>query len=146
MKNVYQLPCMEQEKMVLANWTAQNTFFNGIPYSFNSRFENEDGKVGANTEELIVTAHNGCFAMALSFIISGAGFTPDALKVDAAVTLNSVEDGFAITGINLQLRGKVSGKDETTCMEIAIEAKEVCPVSKALHSVPIYLDAKFTVF
>lgn len=122
----------------------QNKFFEATPYSFKTRFENEDGKAGTNPEELIAAAHAGCFAMALSFAISKAGFTPDELKVDAAVTLDSVEDGFAITGITLKLDGKVPGMEEAAFMEMAKGAKAGCPVSKALSSVPIELDAKFS--
>jgi osmotically inducible protein OsmC len=121
----------------------QNKVFDATPYSFKTRFENEDGKAGTNPEELIAAAHAGCFAMALSFAISAAGFTPDELKVNASVTLDSVDGGFAITGITLQLEGKVSGMEEAAFMEMAKGAKEGCPISKALSSVPIELDAKF---
>ena len=43
------------------------------PYSFRSRME--DGG-GTNPEELIAAAHAGCFSMALSAILAGAGHTP----------------------------------------------------------------------
>ncbi len=121
----------------------QNKFFDATPYSFKTRFENADGKAGTNPEELIAAAHAGCFAMALSFAISNAGFTPDELKVNATVSLDSVEGGFAITGITLHLEGKVSGMEESAFMEMANVAKAGCPVSKALSAVPIELDAKF---
>jgi iron complex outermembrane receptor protein len=49
------------------------------PYSFKLRFEDEDGRNGTNPEELIAAAHAGCFSMALSFQLAGAGFTADAL-------------------------------------------------------------------
>ena len=44
------------------------------PYSFVARFG--DGK-GTNPEELIAAAHAGCFTMALSFMLNGAGFTAE---------------------------------------------------------------------
>lgn len=121
-----------------------NKFFDNTPYSFKSRFENEDGKVGTNPEELIAAAHAGCYAMALSFAVTEAGFTPDELKVEASVVLDSVESGFAISGITLHLDGKVSGMEEDKFMELAKGAKEGCPISKALSAVPITLEANFT--
>jgi osmotically inducible protein OsmC len=58
--------------------------------------------------------------------------------------LDSVEGGFAITGITLHLDGKVTGMEESKFMELAQGAKEGCPISKALSSVPITLEANFT--
>ncbi|MFT7482450.1 MAG: osmotically inducible protein OsmC [Oceanospirillaceae bacterium] len=124
--------------------STSNKFFDDTPYSFKSRFENEDGKLGTNPEELIAAAHAGCYAMALSFAVTEAGFNPDELKVKASVVLDSVEGGFAITGITLHLDGKVSGMEKDKFMELAQGAKEGCPISKALSSVPITLDANFT--
>lgn len=120
-----------------------NKFFDNTPYSFKSRFQNEDGKLGTNPEELVAAAHAGCFAMALSFAIAEAGFTADELTTDATVTLDAVEGGFAITGITLKLKGKVSGMDETQFLELANGAKAGCPISKALSAVPITLEASF---
>ncbi|MBC6609085.1 OsmC family protein [Hymenobacter sp. BT188] len=121
-----------------------NKFFNNTPYSFKTRFENEDGVLGTNPEELIAAAHAGCFAMALSFAIAQAGFVADELKVDAKVVLDAVEGGFGITGITLTLAGKVPGLSEAQFLDLANGAKAGCPISKALSAVPIHLDATFT--
>jgi len=110
------------------------------PYSFKTRFENEEGKAGTNPEELIAAAHAGCYAMALSFALQEAGYTADELHTDAELTLDAVEGGFAITGIQLNLQAKVSGVEEPTFVKLAQDAKENCPVSKALQAVPIELD------
>ena len=45
------------------------------PYSFASRFE--DG-AGTNPEELLAAAHAGCFAMALSLLLSTDGHPPES--------------------------------------------------------------------
>ncbi|MEZ4884758.1 MAG: OsmC family protein [Chitinophagales bacterium] len=113
------------------------------PYSFKARFKNEDGTAGTNPEELIAAAHAGCFAMALSFAIAGAGFTADNLDTTATVSMEAVEGGFAITGIVLDLKGKVSGMDEEQFIELANGAKTGCPISKALSAVPISLNVSF---
>lgn len=114
---------------------------NSTPYSFAARFVSEDGKAGTNPEELIAAAHAGCYAMALSFQLTGAGFPPDELKAEATVSIEQGEGGFSITGIHLQLNGKVPGISEAQFLELAEKAKAGCPVSKALASVPITLSA-----
>ncbi len=116
--------------------------FNDTPYSFTTRFKNEDGKAGTNPEELIAAAHAGCFAMALSFGLTGAGFVPTELKVEAAVNLEHMVDHFEITGVHLELTGKVPGISEEKFLEIAGAAKANCPVSKALKALDITLSAK----
>lgn len=121
-----------------------NKFFDNTPYSFKTRFKNEDGKAGTNPEELIAAAHAGCYAMALSFAIAEAGHEAESLDVQAEVVLDEVEGGFGITGITLDLAGKVPGMSESKFMELAEGAKKGCPVSKALSSVPIKLNAKFS--
>jgi osmotically inducible protein OsmC len=110
-------------------------------YSFASRFE--DGK-GTNPEELIAAAHAGCYSMALSHELAEAGHTPDSVETTAKVHLDQVEGGFAITKIHLECKAAVPGISEDLFMEKANGAKAGCPVSKALASVEITLDAKLT--
>ena len=61
----------------------------GTPYSAKLRFQNEDGKAGTNPEELIAAAHAGCYIMALSFRLSGAGFTPTELRCSATIDMDN---------------------------------------------------------
>lgn len=112
------------------------------PYSFVTRFKNEDGVDGTNPDELIAAAHGGCYAMALSFALNGAGFVADELKVDTIVTLEKIGDHFEITGIHLDLAGKVPGISQEKFDELAGAAKVNCPVSKALRAVEITLSSK----
>lgn len=115
---------------------------NKTPYSSTMRFKNEDGLAGTNPEELIAAAHSGCYAMALSFALTAAGFTATELKVEAAVSLEKITDHFEITGINLDLTGNVPGITEEKFLELANTAKVGCPVSRALKAVEITLSAK----
>ncbi|MEX2591231.1 MAG: OsmC family protein [Anditalea sp.] len=124
--------------------SSANKFFDNTPYSAKSRFENEDGKAGTNPEELIAAAHAGCFNMALSFQIAEKGFTADELNTVATVSLEKGGEGFAITGIKLDLTGKVSGMEQQEFEELAQLAKNNCPVSKALSAVPISMNVKFS--
>jgi osmotically inducible protein OsmC len=122
--------------------TTQSGVFKDQPYSFQTRFQSEDGKAGTNPEELLAAAHAGCFAMAVSFALSQAGHAPEELRVSAAVDLSKVDDGFAIKAIALELEAKVPGVDAPTFLAIAEGAKKNCPVSKALAATPITLAAK----
>ena len=117
--------------------------FNNTPYSTKARFQNEEGKDGTNPEELLAAAHAGCFNMALSFQIDGAGFTAKELETTATVTIEKIGDNFEITSIVLELKGSVDGMDEAKFKELAEKAKAGCPVSKALSAVPISLQATF---
>ncbi len=122
--------------------TTQSGVFNAQPYSFQTRFQSEDGKAGTNPEELIGAAHAGCYAMALSFALADAGHTAEELRVTAGVDLQKVEGGFAIATIALTLEAKVPGIDEASFQAIAEGAKKNCPISKALAATPITLSAK----
>ena len=112
------------------------------PYSFKARFQNEDGKAGTNPEELIAAAHAGCFAMQLSFMLTGAGFPPTSLNAKSSVEMEQEGAGFKISGIKLALEGNVPGISAEQFDQISNEAKATCPVSKALSALPINLDAK----
>jgi len=115
---------------------------NGIPHSFLTRFENEDGKAGTNPEELIAAAHASCFTMKLSFVLGAAGFTAKKLVCTATVTMDKVGAGMGVTGIHLELVGAVPGIDAARFQACAEEAKTGCPISQLLKSVPITLSAK----
>lgn len=108
-------------------------------YSFASRFE-EGG--GTNPEELIAAAHAGCFSMALSAGLSKAGHVPTRVHTTASVRLEKVGEAFEITRIELGCEAEVPGIDEDGFHAQAMAAKENCPVSKALRSTEITLQAK----
>jgi lipoyl-dependent peroxiredoxin len=108
-------------------------------YSFKSRMGDET--VGTNPEELIGAAHAGCYSMALSNALASAGFVPTRVHTVARVHFNQVPGGFAITPIDLETEAVVPGIDEETFQKLAKDAKENCPVSKALAATPITLKA-----
>ncbi|MEI6457067.1 MAG: OsmC family protein [bacterium] len=124
------------------NLTSVSKVLNNTPYSFMTRFQNEDGVAGTNPEELIAAAHGGCFAMALSFALTAAGFVPEELKVETAVNIEFKTDHFEITGIHLDLTAKIPGITAEKFQELAGAAKINCPVSQALKAVEITMTAK----
>ncbi|RWF76306.1 MAG: OsmC family peroxiredoxin [Mesorhizobium sp.] len=117
----------------------QSGTLKGTPYSFKMRFEDESGKSGTNPEELIAAAHAGCFAMQLSHVLAENGTPATELDAKAVVTLIP---GTGITGSALTLVGKVPGIDAAKFQELAEQAKAGCPVSKALGTIKVSLDAK----
>ena len=109
--------------------------------SFPKRVADDAGGT-TSPEELIAAAHSACYAMALSGEIGRAGGTPQALDVQADVTLGpDPAGGFKLTGIKLTVRGEVDGLNAEQFVQAAQAAKEGCPISKALASVDITLDA-----
>ena len=109
-------------------------------YSAASRFEEGEG---TNPEELIAAAHAACFAMALSNILATNGHTPEAVRSQARVHLRFIDDAPTIARIDLEVEATVPGLDGEAFQRHAQEAKEGCPVSRALGAVrEIALDAK----
>lgn len=117
--------------------TPQSGLLTDTRYGFNTRFGDEKG---TNPEELIAAAHAGCFAMALSARLADAGHPPQALDARAEVEL-SMDGGPTLSAIRLQVRATVPGIDEAKFRALADDAKQNCPVSKALSAVPTTLDA-----
>ena len=108
------------------------------PYSFKARFE---GAPGTTPEELLGAAHAGCFTMALSLGLTTAGHPPTSLDTSAVVTLGKVGESFAITRIDLTLKGVVPGLSESEFKRLAEDAKKNCIVSRAISNVPMTLEA-----
>jgi osmotically inducible protein OsmC len=108
-------------------------------YTFASRFESG---AGTNPEELIGAAHAGCFSMALALMLEQEGRRPESITTTAKVKVDKVGDGFRIVGIDLSTEGVVPGIDEAGFREKAEAAKSGCPVSAALSSVKITLEAR----
>jgi osmotically inducible protein OsmC len=108
-------------------------------YSFVSRFESG---TGTNPEELLAASHAGCFSMALSAELGGAGIKPEKIETSAAVTLEKVEAGFAITRVHLDVTVSSPGADKAALEAAAGRAKAGCPISKVLKA-EITMDAKY---
>jgi osmotically inducible protein OsmC len=112
--------------------------FGGLGVSWKARAEEPGGKT--SPEELIAAAHAACFSMALSHGLAQDGHAPEQLESSATVMF---QPGEGITKIALTVEGRVPGMDEDAFRAAAEQAKENCPVSTALSSVPeITLDAR----
>ena len=97
-----------------------------------SRTSRSAGKT--SPEELIAAAHAACYAMAFSHALAEAGHVPEQVAVDAACQFGPVEGGgFAITRIDLTVRGRVPGIDQAEFERLAGDGERGCPVSNALR-------------
>ena len=109
--------------------SAQSGAFKEMPYSYKTRFENDNGDLGTNPEELIAAALAGCFNMKLSFVLNENNYHPIELNTDAILIF---EDG-KIVEISLKLTAKVPEISKSMFNELVIEAKNNCPISGALN-------------
>jgi len=108
------------------------------PYSFSTRFEDQPG---TNPEELIAAAHAGCFSMALSGQLGGAGMTADSIDTTATLTMEKLDAGWTVTKIHLDVTAKIPNADKAKFDEAANKAKAGCPISRLLKA-EITMDAK----
>ena len=112
--------------------------FGELPVSWASRTESQHGKT--SPEELIAAAHAACYCMAFSNGLSKAGHKVEELNTTAEVEF---APGPGITSVTLTVRGRIGGIDDAEFQKLAAEAKDGCPVSKALHgNVKLNLEAR----
>ncbi|HEY1728972.1 MAG TPA: OsmC family protein [Candidatus Baltobacteraceae bacterium] len=107
-------------------------------YSFGTRFS---GEPGTNPEELLGASHAACFTMALSAELTRAGHAPKSINTAALVHLEKAGDGYEIPSIELTTNVSADGLSDADFQKLAVQAKENCPLSKALRAVPISLKA-----
>lgn len=103
----------------------------GQAYTFATRFKEAPG---TNPEELIATAHAGCYNMAFANVLSEKGYEVEGIETTATIHLSPQDGGFAITKSALEVRGRVPNIDDATFVRLAEEAESACPVSNLLRS------------
>jgi len=108
-------------------------------YNSKSRFETGNQ---TNPEEILGAAHAGCFSMALANSLAKAGFKVNSIETEDFVHLEKTDDGFTITRIDINTVAEIEGIDDSTFQKHAADTKKGCPVSRALKSVEMILDAK----
>ena len=101
-----------------------------LPVSWSARTEAPGGKT--SPEELLAAAHASCFSMALSAGLARAGTRPNRLEVSSKVTFDKVGDSWTVVSSDLEVRGDVPGADAAKFAQAAQDAKDNCPISRAL--------------
>lgn len=108
--------------------------------SFPRRAADHAGGV-TSPEELIAAAHSACFAMQFSHLLVEAGGADPEIEVSADVTVRpDPAGGLRISESTLRVNGTARGLSAEQFAKIAQEAKNACPVSKALAGTEISLE------
>lgn len=111
-------------------FTVGNWMVGEVPVTWALRVE--PAEASTSPEELIAAAHASCYSMALSLVLNQRETPSETLKITASCTLGEVEEGFRITTLDLDVRGRVPGLDDEGFQSAAEEAHRICPVSNAL--------------
>lgn len=115
--------------------------FSDLPVSWTARTEAPGGKT--SPEELLAAAHASCFAMALSGGLTKNGTPPERLEITATVRFDKVQDAWTVVSSELELNATVPGIDKEAFTRAAQDAKENCPISRALKgNVTLSVTAK----
>jgi len=105
--------------------------FSRMPVTWASRTEAHDGRT--SPEELLAAAHGSCFSMALASRLAKNGTPATQLKIRTVVTFDKGDPGWSIASSAIEVRGTVPGLDAASFTRIAEDAKDNCPVSRALQ-------------
>ena len=104
--------------------------FRDQPTTWASRIGETEGTI--SPEELLAAAHASCFSMALSNILAKAGTPPTRVDVEVTVGADKLEAGFTVTNADIVVRGSVPGATQEGFAAAAEQAKDGCPISRAL--------------
>jgi osmotically inducible protein OsmC len=93
------------------------------------------GAAGATSpEELLAAAHASCFSMAFAVRLAKAGVADPDITVTATVTFGpKPAGGNAVLSSALAVRAQAPDGDVMKLKAVAEDAKENCPISKALQ-------------
>ena len=108
-------------------------------FSLASRAGVEEGQT--NPEELLAAAQSACYSMQLSALLTRAGTPPQSIATEATVTQTLRDGEYLITQVALRVRAAVPGADDKAFQLAVREAKDTCPVSRALSGTEITVEA-----
>jgi osmotically inducible protein OsmC len=122
---------------------ASSGAFEALGYSLPTRIAAPEGKT--SPEELLASAHGGCFTMSLAGELTGAGTPPGRLDVRCRVTMDEVEGrGHLIVHSALEVRARVAGVDRTQLDAAVAAAHEGCSFSSLLRDAGVGMDITTT--
>ncbi|MFM9014644.1 MAG: OsmC family peroxiredoxin [Gemmatimonadota bacterium] len=119
---------------------ASSVAFSGLALSLPTRI----GAPGDQTspEELLAAAHAGCFAMALTSILTRAGVPPGRLDVACRVRVDEdPERGFRVGAASIAVRAEVDGLARDALAAAIAAADDACPYSALLRDAGAVVDA-----
>lgn len=109
---------------------ATTKVFVDLPTTWKDRTEEAGGIT--SPEELLAAAHASCFAMACSNNLAKAGTPVERLDVEVSVLADRREAGWTVVSADIVVRGRVPGATEASFAEAATQAKDGCPISRAI--------------
>ena len=104
--------------------------FRDQPTTWASRIGETEGQI--SPEELLAAAHASCYSMACSNILAKAGTPATRLEVEVTIGADKLEAGFTVTNADIVVRGVVPGATQESFESAADQAKDGCPISRAL--------------
>jgi osmotically inducible protein OsmC len=116
--------------------------FGPLQLTWKARAEADDTGL-TSPEELLAGAWAGCFAMASSNELAKAGFPVASNDVRVSITADKTDAGWTVVSAVLRLRASVPNVDDATFRTAVGNAKDGCPISRALKgNVQVTLDAE----
>jgi osmotically inducible protein OsmC len=113
--------------------TTKSGALNGAATSWKERTEGNGTEGATSPEELLAAAHASCYAMALSARLAKAGIAEPNIAVTAKVTFGPMPGGGnGVASSALTVRAQAPDGDAAKLKTLAEDAKENCPISKAL--------------
>jgi osmotically inducible protein OsmC len=110
------------------------------PVTWASRTGDANGMT--SPEELVAAAHAACYAMAFTYALQNAGTPHEELHVSATVGFGPKDGGgMEVKNSHLKVTGKVPGMNQEQFAEAAVSAEQGCPISNALRSIEITVEA-----
>jgi len=102
--------------------------------SWSERTEGTGSAGATSPEELLAAAHASCFTMAFAARLAKAGVADPNITVTAKVTFGpKPAGGNAVLSSALTARAQAPDGDAAKLKAVAEDAKENCPISKALQ-------------
>ena len=119
---------------------ATTKVFEDLPTTWKDRTEEAGGVT--SPEELLAASHASCFSMACSNILAKAGTPADRLDVEVTVFADKRDAGWTVISADIVVRGRVPGATEESFADAANQAKDGCPISRAIMgNVELSVDA-----
>lgn len=101
--------------------------------SWKERTEGTGSEGATSPEELLAAAHASCFMMAMAAGLAKAGVADPNITVTANVTFGpNAAGGNGVLSSALTVRARAPNGDLEKLKAVAEDAKENCPISKAL--------------
>ncbi|KAN0027452.1 hypothetical protein ACTFIU_010406 [Dictyostelium citrinum] len=103
---------------------------NFILNSSNKYIDNENY---TNPEELLCASHTACIVITFSSILGKHKYEATNIQADAKCTMEIRPNGFIVTNMDLNLNATIPNIDNEKFQELALIAKEACPISKLMN-------------